>query len=117
MDGPTTNVDVKRKIPKRPAVSSNELLCAQFSSLIISQLSLALAVAMFLKSMKFSKVPQQTTPFQQTGLKKKVATTQQNCEEFLNPLKGDVLCMSCHIRTFAEHFVPCEEKYAKSTTF
>jgi len=44
MDGPTTNVDVKRKIPKLSAVSSNELSCAQFSSLVISQLSLALAV-------------------------------------------------------------------------
>jgi hypothetical protein len=45
MDGPTTNVDVKRKIPKRSAVSSNELSRAQFSSHIISQVSLALAVA------------------------------------------------------------------------
>jgi hypothetical protein len=45
MDGPTTNVHVKRKIPKRPAVSSNELSCAQFSGLIVSQFSLELAVA------------------------------------------------------------------------
>jgi len=67
--------------------------------------------------LKFSEVPQQTTPFQQTGLKKKVASIQQNCEEFLNPLKGDVLFMSCHMRTFAEHFVTCEGKCVKPTKF